>query len=258
MAARNAVPITALIAFGIAGQVRGSSLTALGPGWPSMIGSAYGAPGHVIGRERSAQHGCEAARADAGRAFVVRAETHRAVASSTRGDLETVNAVGAETVAGERLTQSSRPPGAADVDAESVAAYRLTRPVFARFEAASRRIAAVTRDAPRYANAPLFSREVAMLGDVRAVAAGLQARLQNDPALAGALTAAKITAREYTTFAIALIAARLAQGFVAAGVLRNVPPGPTSENVAFVTEHEVAVSSVLADLGVNGLPDAAR
>jgi hypothetical protein len=231
MAARNAVLTTVLIALGIGGQVLG----------------------HEMDRETHAQRGREDARADA-----VRAETGRAAAGSASGDLETVGAVQAETVVGARFTQSSRPIGAADIDAESVAAYRLTGPVFARFEAASRRIAAVTRDDPRYANAPLFSRDVAMLGDVRAVAAGLQARLQNDPALAGALAAAKITEREYTTFAIALIAARLAQGFVAAGVLRNVPPGPTSDNVAFVTDHEVAVSSVLTDLGVNGLPDATR
>jgi len=157
-----------------------------------------------------------------------------------------------------RAAQAPPAAGASDLDAAAVAAYRLTPPAFARFETASRRIGALTRDDPRYANAPLFTREVAMLGDVGAVAAGLEARLENDPGLAGALGAAKITTREYTTFAIALIAARLAQGFVAAGVLRNVPPGPASDNIAFVTAHETAVSTILAELGVSGLPDAVR
>ena len=248
MAASNAVLTAVLIALGAGGEVLATRLATPGPRCRTTVSYAS-TRAHGVGKETPPKHGRQTEAGRAGRASGANAGS--AIADVGWGALQ------ARTVAA-RSTQSSRPADAADIDAESVAAYRLREPVFARFEAASRRIAVVTRDDPRYANAPLFSREVAMLGDVRAVAAGLQARLQNDPALAGALTAAKITAPEYTTFAIALIAARLAQGFVAAGVLRNVPPGPTSDNVAFVTKHEVAVSSVLADLGVNGLPDAAR
>ena len=53
-----------------------------------------------------------------------------------------------------------------------------------------------------------------------------------------------------TTFALALLGARLAHGFIDAGLLRNVPPGVAADNVQFVTEHHVEVSAVLKKLGI--------
>jgi hypothetical protein len=139
-----------------------------------------------------------------------------------------------------------------------IATYRLTAPVFAQFEAASQSIAALTRDDPRYVAAPLFTRQVALLGDIQAVALGLEARLGNDPALAKALVAAKLTPRDYAKFALVLIAARMAHGFVSAGVLRGVPPGVTADNVAFVAAHQAQISTLLDLLGVDGMPADVR
>lgn len=139
-----------------------------------------------------------------------------------------------------------------------IATYRLTAPVFVQFEAASRAIAAVTHAEPRFTTAPLFTREVALLGDIQAVALGLEARLRNDPSLAPALVAAKLSPRDYAKFALVLIAARMAHGFVNAGVLRGVPPGVTADNVAFVAAHQAEVETLLEALGVNGMPADAR
>jgi hypothetical protein len=82
------------------------------------------------------------------------------------------------------------------------------------------------------------------------MAQGLTARLENHPGLTAALEAAKITPREYSKFAIALVGAHLAQGFVKAGVLQKVPPGAPTINVAFVNAHEAEVTAVLEQLGV--------
>ncbi len=61
---------------------------------------------------------------------------------------------------------------------------------------------------------------------------------------------AKLTPREYAKFAIVLLAAHLAHGFVKAGVLQRVPAGAPTNNVEFVKAHEAEVTAVLAELGV--------
>jgi hypothetical protein len=136
-------------------------------------------------------------------------------------------------------------------DLRELAEYQLTVPVFKQFEQASSLIAVATHDDARFVDAPLFTREVAVSGDAPAMAAQLEARLQNEPALANALRAAKITSREYTTFALALFAARLAHGFVNAGVLRRVPPGVATDNVKFVDEHQTEITAILKEIGVD-------
>ena len=73
-------------------------------------------------------------------------------------------------------------------------------------------------------------------------------------ALDGALVSAQITAREYTKFALALIAARLAHGFVKSGVLRGVPAGVAADNVAFVDANQAAIGDVLKRLGIETVP----
>lgn len=135
-------------------------------------------------------------------------------------------------------------------DVKELAAYRLTAPVFTQFAEASRLIAAVTGHDAAFARSPLFTEEISVSGDAPIVAAKLQARLQNHPTLARALQQAKITAREYTRFALALLAARLAHGFVKAGVLRKVPAGVAADNVAFVEAHQVEIAAVLKTLGI--------
>lgn len=137
-------------------------------------------------------------------------------------------------------------------DVKELAAYRLTTPVFKQFEKASRLIADVIRKDPAFASSPLFTREILVSGDAPLMAAELETRLRTHPALAHALGTAKITAREYTRFALALLAARLAHGFVNAGVLRSVPAGVAADNVTFVEKHQVEIAAAVKALGIGG------
>lgn len=136
---------------------------------------------------------------------------------------------------------------------KELAEYRLTVHVFKQFDGASRLIATATLDDPRLAVNPLFTRDVSVLGDAPEAAAQLEGRLTNDPNLAAALLRSNISAREYTTFALALFAARLAHGFMKAGVLRFVPPGVAADNVAFIEANEAEVAAVLQLLGLEGV-----
>jgi len=138
----------------------------------------------------------------------------------------------------------------APIDVFELADYRLTTEVFERFVDASNRVGEVTRGDASFTYAPLFTKDVALAGDAVSEAAGLMARLEHHPALATALEAAQITPREYTKFAITLIAAHLANGFLTSGVLPRVPAGAPTINVEFVKTHEPAVAAVLATLGI--------
>ena len=138
----------------------------------------------------------------------------------------------------------------APIDVFELADYRLTNEVFERFVHASDRVGDVTRGDTSFRYAPLFTKDVALAGDAVSEAAGLVARLEHHPALAAALQAAEITPREYTKFAITLIAAHLANGFLSSGVLSRVPSGAPTINVEFVKTHEAAVAAVLATLGI--------
>ena len=135
-------------------------------------------------------------------------------------------------------------------DAKELAAYRLTMPAFKRFAHASRLIGAVTQRNPHYAHEPLFTKEVALSGDAPEAAATLVNRLDRDPELSAALFAADMSAREYATFALSLLAARLAHGFMQSGALRRVPAGVTTDNVAFIRENLTEVTTVLRQLGI--------
>ena len=131
-----------------------------------------------------------------------------------------------------------------------IADYRLRADVFAQFDRASRLIAPVTRADPRFEREPLFTEEMLLSGDVLPMAIALEARLRNDLVLAVALRTANLTPQEYTKFTLALVAARLAHGFVKSGVIRAVPPGVHADNVAFVDAHQAEVEAVLRELGV--------
>lgn len=136
------------------------------------------------------------------------------------------------------------------IDVYELADYRLTPDVFERFVQASARIAEITRDDASFDFAPLFTKDVALSDDAVAAAAGLMARIENHKALAAALDASKITPREYVKFALTLIAAHLAHGFVTSGVLPRVPAGAPTINVAFVSAHTADVTAALASLGI--------
>lgn len=134
--------------------------------------------------------------------------------------------------------------------ARELADYRLTEPVFKKFVHATRLMLMATRNEQRFADAPLFSRDITVSGDAPEMATALQRRVDSDPLLAGAVFAADVSGREYATFAITLFAARLAYGFVKSGVLRAVPAGVPTHNVEFVAQHETAISSLFKELGL--------
>jgi hypothetical protein len=140
--------------------------------------------------------------------------------------------------------------GQAPFDVRELADYRLTIAAFRQFQVASRLIAATTRREDRFAGDPLFTREILLVGEAREMAAALERRLRTDPDLAEALRPARMPAREYTKFALALFGAHLAHGFVASGALRGVPPGVTADNVAFVEAHRTDIAAVLTELGI--------
>ena len=138
----------------------------------------------------------------------------------------------------------------APIDVYELADYRLTTEVFQRFVEATEGIASVTREDASFTYAPLFTKDVALSGDAVAEAAGLVARLENHPGLSAALSAANLTAREYAKFALTLIAAHLAHGFLTSGVLPRVPAGAPTINVEFVKAHESEVASAFAMLRI--------
>ncbi len=138
----------------------------------------------------------------------------------------------------------------APIDVYDLADYRLTPEVFNQFTQASQKIGEITRGDSAFTYAPLFTKEVVLSGDAPEMAAGLISRLENHAGLAAALQTAKLTSREFSKFAIALVAAHLAHGFIKAGVLPRVPDGAPTHNVQFVEAHQTEVSAVLADLGM--------
>jgi len=138
----------------------------------------------------------------------------------------------------------------APIDVYELADYRLTSEVFERFAQASGRVGTITREDSSFADAPLVTEDTALSGDAVAEVATLVARLESHAGLTAALADAKITPREYGKFTIALIAARLAYGFMKAGVLQRVPSGAPTINVEFVKTHETEVTDTLAQLGI--------
>lgn len=133
---------------------------------------------------------------------------------------------------------------------KELAEYRLSVPVFRQFVNASRQIVTATREDPRLAADPLFTRDISVLDDVVAAAARVEARLKFEPRYSSALRIASLSAHEYAKFALTLFAARMAHGFLQSGAIRGVTKGVAADNVAFVAEHEKDVTEVLQLLGV--------
>ena len=146
------------------------------------------------------------------------------------------------------LQAPSPGPTPRPLSAQELRDYRLTEATFKRFSHATRVLVGAMKRDPRYDGKPLITREISVSGDVAEMATALHQRLDTDPALAAALFAADISAHEYAAFAIALFAARLAQGFLRSGAMRRVPEGVAADNVAFVTAHDEEISVLLKQL----------
>ena len=136
------------------------------------------------------------------------------------------------------------------IDRRELAAYRLTTADFEHFRDASGRIAIVIADDAAFRGQPLFSEEITQSGDVTEAGATLEARLRSHSGLSQALTAAKMSARDYTKCALTLVAARLALGFLDSGVLKTVPRGAAADTVAFVRKHRTVVDDLLKELAI--------
>src|SRR5688572_18310722 len=108
---------------------------------------------------------------------------------------------------------------------KDLAGYRLNVGEFKRFQQASGLIAEVFRSDPKRTINPLFTRDLILLEDATVAASQLEKRLTSEPRLASALRKSLISPRDYTRFALALFAARLAHGFMKSGALRKVPAG---------------------------------
>jgi hypothetical protein len=136
------------------------------------------------------------------------------------------------------------------IEVYELADYRLTTAIFERFVQANARIVEITEQDASFTDAPLLTKDLALSGDAVAEAAALVTRIENHAGLTAALEAVAITPREYAKFTITLIVARLAHGFLKAGVLPRVPSGAPTTNVEFVRMHESAVIAALASLGI--------
>jgi hypothetical protein len=137
-----------------------------------------------------------------------------------------------------------------NLDRRELATYRLTASFFERFRNASQGIASVIAGDASFRAEPLFSQKIVLGGDVTEVSGVLEGRLRDHPGLSDALRAAAISPRDYTKFALTLVAARLAVGFLDSGVLKTVPPGAATDNVAFVRAHLAEVDHLFAELGI--------
>lgn len=146
------------------------------------------------------------------------------------------------------------PPPPPEFGVTEIADYRLDADVLTRFSRASHVIVVAMHTDSRFDRAPLFTSEILLSDDVLAAAIALETKLRSEPALAGAFVAADITPHDYTKFALALVAARLAYGFVQSGVLRSVPPGVHADNVMFVGANLAVIQAVLTELGIDTPP----
>jgi hypothetical protein len=146
------------------------------------------------------------------------------------------------------------PPPPPEYGVTEISDYRLDAEVLTQFSHASHGIVTAMNADARFERAPLFTSEILLSDDVLTAAIALETRLRSEPALAVALHDANLTPHEYTKFALGLVAARLAYGFVKSGVLRSVPPGVHADNVMFVDANLAGIQAVLKELGIDTPP----
>ncbi len=72
----------------------------------------------------------------------------------------------------------------------------------------------------------------------------MEKTLASSPAIAAGLRAAGITSREYAKLTMALVTSGMAAGMKKAGLLKDLPPGVSAENVAFVLKHEAELEKI--------------
>ena len=137
-------------------------------------------------------------------------------------------------------------PLQAQSDEETIARYRLTEGVYAKYLQASRNLIAAWK-----ADRAAFKDEDEDEADGdEATIAELAAQYDAHPAAKRALTSAGITSREFVTFTFAMFQAAMAAGVIQQmnGKLDDVPAGAQRDNVLFYRRHEAELERVTAEM----------
>jgi chaperonin cofactor prefoldin len=187
-----------------------------------------------------------------------------------------------------------RQKSAADQDAAALRAYRMTPATLQKVSAAVHTFAQAMQNDPTYKSAMAASQELEALQDKderteaenhrvavlekqvedaekefqalsgssdadegSATLADMARNIARVPHMADALKSAGLSPRELATFEMAMLQAGFAAGFKKAGMLKELPPGVSPENVQFVLDHEAEIKQIQQEMsgGMGGKPD---
>ena len=165
---------------------------------------------------------------------------------------------------------------APDPDTKELAAYRLTMPTVNKVAAATRAMVAEIKRDPRYQEALKLDAEIQTLekkpdrteaetaqleeikkkkeelasavvgismGDAQSLTQ-LEAKIRKSPPMMTGLKTAGLSPREYATCLLSVVQSGIAAGMRKAGMLKDLPPGVSPENVKFVEEHEAELKAL--------------
>jgi septal ring factor EnvC (AmiA/AmiB activator) len=164
----------------------------------------------------------------------------------------------------------------ADADAKEIAAYRLTGRTLTQVVNVNRTLMQQLSQDPRMQEARKIEAEISTLerkeqmsdadqkrleelrtrqdqlddsvenplgGDTRTLSE-MEARIKAYPPLLQALQQEGIAPREYAKFWLVFIQAAFAQGFKKSGMLKELPPGVSPENVKFIEDHAAEIEAM--------------
>jgi hypothetical protein len=168
-------------------------------------------------------------------------------------------------------------PGVNDPDAKELAAYKITVPTLNKVVQATRNLVEGIKSDPRFIKQQNLKAEIKKLEDKEepseADTAKLEklqeeldqledgvfsandaktlsqmaAKIQQEPVMAKALSAAGLDAREYAKFTLAYFQAAMIAGMMKSGMVKEVPKELSAsvnmENVKFVQEHEAELAA---------------
>ena len=180
--------------------------------------------------------------------------------------------------------QAHQSAAAQNQDAAELRAYHMTEATLHKISAAAHTFAQAMQNDPRYKSAMAAGRELQALQDkenrteaedrrvdalekqiddaekeFEALAppddsdnsqtiADAARKIASMPHMADALKSAGLSAHEFATFETAMMQAGFAAGFKKAGMLKELPPGVSPENVQFVLDHEAELQQIQKDL----------
>ncbi len=174
-------------------------------------------------------------------------------------------------------TAHAQMPGANDPDAKELAAYKITLPTLNKVVQATRNLVEGIKSDPRYIKQQSLKAEIKKLQEKEepseADSAKLEkleaeldqleegvfgandaqtltqmaARIEKEPVMAKALSAASLDAREYAKFTLAYFQATMIAGMMKSGLVKEVPKelaaSVNMDNVKFVQEHEAELAA---------------